>query len=264
MNKKLPLSGKTVVLTRAQAQQSDSRNLFEKYGARVLDLPALLIGPPDNWGPFDQALNDLENFDWIIFSSSNGVEAFERRMKSNKLSIAKVSKSLKFAVVGRKTANTLKKLGIQPDFVPPDFVADSLIENFPVSGSGLRILLPRVQSGGRAILAESFVSKGSHVVEVSAYESLCPEQIPEKTLNSFKTCQVDAITFTSSKTVFHTFKLLTQYFGDDVNKISERVKLISIGPETSKSCKKYFKRLDKEANPHDINGLIDACIDGVN
>ena len=263
MNKKLPLSGKTVVLTRAQAQQSDSRNLFEKYGARVLDLPALVIGPPDNWNPFDEALDGLENFDWIIFSSSNGVEAFEKRLQKKELSIANVPKSLKFAVIGRKTANRLKQLGIQPDFVPPDFVADSLIENFPASRSGLRILLPRVQSGGRTILGESFVSAGSNVVEVSAYESSCPQKIPELTLNSFNSFQVNAITFTSSKTVFHTFKLSKQYFGNDWNRIYERVKLISIGPETSKSCIKYFKRVDKEANPHDMSGLVDACISAI-
>mgnify|MGYP003955582025 CR=1 FL=1 len=75
------LEGKTVVITRAQEQQSEAHNLFQSSGARILDLPALVIGPPDQWGPLDDALKELDNFHWIVFSSSNGVKAVEGRLK---------------------------------------------------------------------------------------------------------------------------------------------------------------------------------------
>ena len=83
-------------------------------------------------------------------------------------------------------------------------MADSLIDHFPVSGWGLRILLPRVQSGGRTLLAEAFGEAGSRVVEVAAYESRCPETIPHDTLQALEASEVDAISFSSGKTVSHT------------------------------------------------------------
>ena len=264
MTNSFSLEGKTVVITRAEGQSGEFRQLFEKLGAKVLDLPALVIGPPDDWGPLDDALNELENFHWLIFSSANGVRAVEERLKKKNLSLSKHPKSLKFAVVGRKTSQCLKEYGVVADFIPPAYVADSLIHNFPVSGAGLKILLPRVQTGGRTILAESFTASGAQVIEVSAYESCCPKSIPEETINALQNLEVDAITFTSGKTALHTAKLLTDYFGNQLQKKLNKVKLISIGPQTSLSCRKYFQRVDKEAKPHDINGLIDACVKEIN
>ena len=256
----LPLRDKTIILTRAPSQQVEARRLFESYGARILDLPSLVIGPPKEWGPLDDALEELEDFHWIIFSSCNGIEYVENRLRLKNSSLADSPKNLKFAVVGRKTADHLKRFGVQADFVPPNFVADSLINNFPVSGSGLKMLIPRVESGGRTVLAESFGKSGAHVVEVPAYESSCPKSIPDLTVKALDDFEVDAITFTSGKTVSHTFKLINDYFGDKLQEKINSVKLISIGPQTSISCKKYFHRIDKEAEVHDMNGLAHACI----
>ena len=154
------LSHCTVVVTRAAEQQGDAKRLLEQQGAQVLDLPALEIGPPDQWGPLDDALSDLDNFHWLVFSSANGVQAVEQRLQRLGRCLARRPKSLKIAAVGRKTARVLKELGSGADFVPPEFVADSLIEHFPVSGWGLRMLLPRVQSGGRTVLADAFGEAG--------------------------------------------------------------------------------------------------------
>ncbi len=257
----LPLYGRTVVLTRSQEQQSEAQNLFKEKGARVLDLPALVIGPPDQWGPLDDALTDLDSFDWIVFSSANGVRAVEERLLNIGKTLSRRSNSLKIAVVGRKTGLTLEQLGIDPDYVPPKFIADSLIEHFPVFVPGLKILIPRVQSGGRTLLADVFAKKGVKVVEVAAYESFCPKEIPEITAKAFLNKAVDAITFTSGKTALHSAQLMMKRFGPSWEKILVGVKLISIGPQTSISCKKYFDRVDQEADPHDLDGLIKACVD---
>ena len=176
-----PLQGCTVVVTRAAEQQGEARTLLEAAGAQVLDLPALVIGPPDDWAPLDDALADLESFHWIVFSSANGVQAVDQRLQRRGRCLSRRPAGLRLAAVGRKTARVLEELGATADFVPPQFVADSLIEHFPVSGYGLRILLPRVQSGGRTVLAEAFGEAGVRVVEVAAYESLCPETMPEIT-----------------------------------------------------------------------------------
>ena len=121
--------------------------------------------------------------------------------------------SLKIAAVGRKTAQVLDDLGAAADFVPPSFVADSLIDHFPVSGWGLKMLLPRVQSGGRTLLADAFGEAGVRVVEVAAYESGCPATMPEPTATALEGGDVDAIAFSSGKTAEHTAQLLEQRFG---------------------------------------------------
>ena len=138
------LQNRTVVVTRAAEQQGEARRLLESEGARVLDLPALVIGPPDDWGPLDDALEELEDFHWLVVSSANGVQAVEQRLQRRGSGLARRPETLKLAAVGRKTAALLEDLGAPADFVPPRFVADSLIEHFPVSGFGLRMLLPRV------------------------------------------------------------------------------------------------------------------------
>ena len=256
----LPLANRTVLVTRAQEQQGEGRRKLEQLGARVIDLPALVIGPPDEWGPLDDALQEWEDFHWLVFSSANGVQAVEARLKRQGRGLVTRPGSLKIAAVGRKTAAALEELGAVADFVPPDFVADSLIEYFPVSGWGLRLLIPRVQSGGRTLLAEAFGEAGARVVEVAAYESRCPQTIPEEAARALEAGLVDAISFSSGKTVSHTAQLLEARFGPNWERVLAETKVVSIGPQTSQRCRDQLGRVDREANPHDIDGLVEACV----
>jgi uroporphyrinogen-III synthase len=258
-----PLQGHTIAVTRAEQQLGEARRLFERAGAAVLDLPALVIGPPDAWGPLDDALAELEEFHWLVFSSTNGVEAVEQRLRRQGSSLAGRPATLKIAAVGRKTAALLEDLGAPADFVPPAFVADSLIEHFPVSGWGLRLLLPRVQSGGRTLLAEAFGEAGARVVEVAAYESRCPNALPEATAAALAAGRVNAITFSSGKTVRHTAQLLERQFGADWRQRLEHVALVSIGPQTSRACRELLGRVDAEASPYDLEGLVQACTEAL-
>jgi uroporphyrinogen-III synthase len=254
-----PLQGRLIAVTRAEQQLGEARRLFEQAGATVLDLPALVIGPPDTWGPLDDALAELEDFHWLVVSSANGVDAVEQRLRRLGSGLAHRPRGLKIAAVGRKTAARLEALGAPADFVPPQFVADSLIDHFPVSGWGLRLLLPRVQSGGRTLLAEAFGEAGARVVEVAAYESRCPEALPTATADALAAGQVDAITFSSGKTVQHTALLLERQFGEGWEQRLEGVALVSIGPQTSQTCLAQLGRVDAEADPHDLDGLVAAC-----
>ncbi|MFM7547656.1 MAG: uroporphyrinogen-III synthase [Cyanobacteriota bacterium] len=254
-----PLGGRCIAVTRAETQLGEARRLFEQAGASVVDLPALVVTAPDAWGPLDDALEDLEHFHWIVFSSGNGVESVEQRLRRRGSRLANRPAGVKIAAVGRKTAAQLEALGAAANFVPPAFVADSLIEHFPVSGWGLRLLLPRVQSGGRTLLGEAFAAAGARVVEVAAYETRCPDGLPSAAQLALEQGRLDAITFSSAKTVSHTAALLRQAYGDGWPERLLGVAIVSIGPQTSERCLQLLGRVDAEASPHDLEGLVEAC-----
>ena len=257
----MALIDKRIIITRAQEQSSEAREIFKKNGAQVFDLPSLVIGPPDDWGPLDEALKKISTFDWIVFSSANGVKNVEDRMREIDLSLSKISKTTQIAAVGRKTAALLSDINAKINFVPPNFVADSLVEYFPQNPKGLKLFIPRVQTGGRSILADSFRLKGAQVTEVAAYESSCPKSIPQKTIDGLNNREIDIITFTSGKTVINTVRLFEKYFGSNWLKLFEKIKIVSIGPQTSITCENLIRKPDKEANPHDLDGLLKSCLE---
>ena len=215
---------------------------------------------PDDLDPLDEALEEIDDFHWVIFSSSNGIKFVDQRLRYLKSSLKECSKKIKIAVVGEKTARTLTELGIQADFMPPEFVAESLIENFPISGYGLRVFLPRVQTGGRNLIAEQFRNAGSRVVEAAAYETRCPDSIPKETIAAIFDRKIDAMIFSSGKTVSNSAFLLEKEFGSDWLTFLDQIKLLTIGPETSKICKKIFGRVDRQAQKYTFDGLMEVAI----
>ena len=257
---KLPLINKNIVITRSKDQISEVKTIFQTKGAKVFDLPALTIEYPDNLGPLDDALREINEFHWIIFSSSNGIKFVESRLRDKGSCLKDCSNFLKIAVVGEKTAKTLSDLNIKADFIPPDFIAESLISNFPISGYGLKVLIPRVQSGGRNFIAAEFRNSGARVFEVAAYESKCPETIPLETADAFRKNVIDAIIFSSGKTVINTAHLLEKEFGEGWLTIMKNIKLFSIGPQTSIACKNIFGKVDHEAVKYSFEGLLDIAI----
>ena len=257
----MTLIDKKIIITRAQDQTSEAREIFRENGAEVFDLPALVIGPPDDWRPLDDALNKIYSFDWIIFSSANGVRNVEDRLNQLGLSLSKISNSIQIAAVGRKTASLLSEMDAKISFVPPAFVADSLVEHFPQNEKGLKLFIPRVQTGGRPILSEAFKLKGAEVTEVAAYESSCPQYIPQMTIDALNSGEIDIIAFTSGKTVRNTVSLLKKYFGVNWLNLIEKIKIVSIGPQTSNTCEELIRKPDKEANPHDLDGLLKSCLE---
>lgn len=252
-----PLAGRQVVVTRATTAAAQAVKLFNAAGAAVIELPALSIGPPDDWGPLDGALAALADFDWLIFSSVNGVTAVEQRLERLRQQPPAGAKP-RIAAVGRATALALQQRGWRIDYVPPHYVADSLLLHFPQPVEHLRLLLPRVQTGGRDLLARQFRARGATVVEVPAYESRCPRGLPRAAAEALDQGRVAAVTFSSSKTVRHTAALLSQRFGDGWLQRLQPVKVVSIGPQTSAACRKKLGRVDAEANPHDLEGLVAA------
>ncbi|NJP09505.1 MAG: uroporphyrinogen-III synthase [Leptolyngbyaceae cyanobacterium RU_5_1] len=254
----LPLSNKTILVTRAASQSSQFTKLLQEQGAMVIEMPTLEIGPPSNWRDLDRAIAHLDDFDWLILTSTNGVDYFFDRLNAQTGDPIPAT-NIKIAVVGEKTAQRLARLGLQPDFIPPDFVADSLVTNFPEPLSGLRMLFPRVESGGREVLVKEFVNQGAKVREVAAYESRCPDAIAPNALSALRNHTVDVITFASSKTVQHFCQLLQQA-DESWQAWIDGVCIASIGPQTSQSCQDLLGRVDLEAQEYTLDGLTGAIV----
>jgi uroporphyrinogen III methyltransferase / synthase len=255
----LPLMGKTILVTRAAEQASNFTNLLEGQGAKVIEMPALEIVPPSSWFLLDEAIKNLSEFNWLILTSANAVTYFfDRLFFSGKDSRALAH--LKIAVVGKKTAAVLQTYHIKPDFIPPNFVADSLVMNFPETLTEQKILFPRVETGGREVLVKELSEGGAIVVEVPAYQSTCPAKMDDRAWLVLQQKQIDIITFASSKTVKNFVILLTDTIEKNESDLSKeeilnKLKIASIGPETSKSCRELFDRVDLEAQEYTLEGL---------
>lgn len=259
----LPLAGKTILITRAAEQASHFADLLNEQGANVLEMPALVIQPPSNWQELDNAIANLSSFQWLILTSANGVEYFFQRLQN----LGKDSRALaglKIAVVGKKTEIVLQKYGLKADFIPPNFIADSLIETFPENLLNQTILFPRVETGGRDILVKQLSEKGAKVTEVPAYQSGCPDSIHPDIWQALVNNKIDIITFASSKTVHNFYTLVQQQLDlnsrQDLSKLLDSICLASIGPQTSQACQKIFGRVTLEAQEYTLEGLTKALI----
>ncbi len=253
-----PLAGKTVLVTRAEGQSPALRELLQAQGARVLEMPALVIQPPSSWDPLDAALADLEKFDWLLLTSANGVQAFFERLQQQGRD-SRALHSLQVAVVGSKTAAVLAQYGIRPDLMPSEFVAEALLPIWPGPVQGQRILFPRVESGGREELVQGLRQRGAEVVEVAAYQSACPAAADPQVLEALKERQVDILTFASSKTVQHFAHLLRQA-GLGPEAWDPPVQIAAIGPKTAETCRQVLGRVDVEAQEYTLEGLVGSLV----
>jgi uroporphyrinogen III methyltransferase / synthase len=278
----LPLQGRRILITRSVSQATDFRLGLEAQGATVLEMAALEIVPPSTWEPLDQAIAQLATFDWLILTSANGVQFFMERLQAQGKD-ARALAGVKIAVVGRKTAASLQQWGLSPDFIPPNYIADALVETFPRTESsspesshpespgldrldGLRCLFPRVESGGREVLVQALTEKGAGIVEVPAYQSRCPQVAEAEVLTAIAQRAIDVITFASSKTVDHFWEILGRSplppcsFRDWPSALRD-VKIASIGPQTSQTCQRRFGRVDLEAHEYTLEGLTQSIVE---
>ncbi|MCC5650598.1 uroporphyrinogen-III C-methyltransferase [Nostoc sp. XA013] len=257
----IPLSGKTILVTRSVGQSSQFSDRLIALGATVIEMPTLEIGPPSSWEGLDDAIAHLSDFDWLIFTSTNGIDYFFERLIAQEKDTRALA-GVKIAVVGEKTAHCLKQRSLQPDFIPPNFIADSLVENFPEDLHGKKVLFPRVESGGREVLVKELTLKGAKVIEVAAYQSCCPSGIPAEAKLALQNRKIDVITFASSKTVQFFSQLTDKIFSKnpDTSQFLEGVCIASIGPQTSKTCHFLFRRVDVEAQEYTLDGLTQALI----
>jgi uroporphyrinogen III methyltransferase/synthase len=230
-----PLWGKTVVVTRSREQASRLTEALSAAGARCLEVPTIEIAPPVDFAPLDAALMNLDRFDWIIFTSANGVRAFMDRLLEQGRD-ARALGGVRLAVIGPATAQALQAYGLAADVVPDTFQAEGLLEVLtPFITPGIRILLARAEQA-RDVLPEGLMRLGAEMAVVPVYRAVPPAAVPPEAAPILDAGRVAVLTFTSSATV-HNFAGLvgTARFQE----LAARAAVASIGPITTATLKEY-------------------------
>lgn len=244
-----PLFGRAVVVTRAREQASELRHRLERLGAEVIELPAIAIERID----FD--IPPLDRYQWLVFTSANGVDAFFDHGFTAALLDARALAGLQIAAIGPGTAAALAARGLRADLLPERFVAESLLDAFPPpAAGGERVLLARAERA-RDILPTGLSERGYEVDLLAVYRTVAASPDPD-VIERVRRGEVDALTFTSSSTVTNLCDLLGEL--PDPQPL-----VVSIGPVTSKTAKERGLRVDVEATEHTIDGLVDALLDAL-
>lgn len=233
---KRPLFGKGVVVTRAREQASDSVALLRTMGAQVVQFPTIDITPLDNYAQADAALSRLADYNLIIFTSVNGVTHCWQRLKTLGLD-ARALAGLHVAAIGPATANALRKQGIEPDFIPEKYVAESvaqgLLKRFGKSLKGMRILLPRAKVA-RDVLPESLEKAGASVHVLPVYETRPSQSRKQEVLDKLESGTIHCVTFGSSSTVENFLSLVPV---EQLRRFAQ-LKFACIGPITAATLEK--------------------------
>lgn len=251
-----PLLGKRVLVTRARTQISEFVDKIEELGGEAVEFPVIQITRPKHQKLLDQAIQDLARFDWIIFTSVNGVKFFFDRLAELSVDIRTMSQA-RIAAVGPKTADKLKEKGLMVEVFPGEYHAEALVESLrPLVQPGQKILLPR-SNIARKILPEELKKMGCHVTDVDAYDTQMNTENAAGIVKQLSEGNIHVIAFTSSSTVRNFLKVLKTVHADAHSLIHD-VKVVVIGPITAQTAKELGVRVDAVAEEYTIEGLVEA------
>jgi uroporphyrinogen III methyltransferase/synthase len=244
-----PLFGKGIVITRPEKQADDLAKLLMKEGANPIYFPTIKIVPPPNWRELDAAIKKLEDYDWLIFTSANGVAYFFERLSAKGKDIRDL-KGIKICCIGPATAKQIEDKGIKVDLVPKEFISEGILKSFPRTNlKGKKILIARAAKA-RDVLPEGLKKLGAQVDVVTAYETVGSGK---KKNELFRENQVDVITFTSSSTVNNFVKIMGSGF-----KLPKGVKIACIGPVTAATAQKAGFAVYIHQEEYTMEGLVSA------
>jgi uroporphyrinogen III methyltransferase/synthase len=245
-----PLFSRTVLVTRPPHQADSLVERLSELGAAVLVQPAIEIGPPPDWAPVDAAISQLATFDWLVFSSANGVKYFFERLAHHNLDLRALG-AVRLAAIGPGTADALAEYHLRADLQPPEFRAEAFAEALAPQAAGKRLLLLRA-SRGREVLAETLAAAGAEVRQAIVYQSRDIAQADPDVLESLREGRIDWITVTSSAIA----RSLAGLFGDDLR----RAKLAAISPLTAGVLAELGYAAAAVASPYTTNGLVNAIL----
>ena len=245
-----PLFGKKVLVTRSRDQASELSELLRRYGAEPIEFPVIKISPPESFEELDAALERIEDYDWLLFTSANGVRAVMDRLRKLGRDVRWL-KGPKVGAIGPKTAEAIECLGIKVDFVPKEFVAEAVVREFPDDPAGKRILIPRAQEA-REVIPEKLQELGAQVDVVTCYQTQSGGSDGSDMSDRIQSGEIDIITFASSSTV--------KSFAERIPKVPEGVIIACIGPITAQTSESLGLKPDVVAEEYTIEGLVKGLI----
>lgn len=247
----LPLLGLRIVVTRDRSQALELTEPLEMLGAEALLLPVIEIREAADPAPLDRALARLDSYDWLIFTSVNGVRFFIEGLKRSPFDLR--SLKAKICCIGPATRAAVEALHLKVDRMPEEYVAESLVQAFAADHlEGSRILIPRA-AVARDLAPVDLARRGAIVDVVEAYRTVIPENAAERAGEIFAR-KPDWITFTSSSTIANFIAVA----GRDA---LAGVKIASIGPITSATIREHGLTVDAEAHPHTVPDLVRAIVE---
>lgn len=249
-----PLFGKNIVVTRSRAQNSSLVEKIIDLGGNPIEIPAIKIEEIPNNINFDDEIQKIEKFNYLIFTSRNAVKIFFKRLFELNFDSRKLGQ-IKIVAIGSGTAQELKQYGIIPDIVPEKFVAESVIESLKkLLKKEDKIFIPRSNEAREYLVSQ--LSKICHVTETKIYKTIKVGNNKDNIIELIKNKSIDYITFTSSSTV----KNFIEIIGYDNIKQLDGIRLVSIGPITSKTIEDFGLKVYNEAEEYTIDGVLKKII----
>jgi len=255
-NEKHPLAGTRILVGRARHQAGSLSASLRSLGATVIEIPFIEIRKPQSYRPLDDALKNIRNYDWLILTSANGVEAMWERV--GKLRIARQAlKHLQIAAIGPATKKAIVKHGLKVKMVPEEYVAESVVKGLRDKVNGKRVVLIRARVA-RDVIPEELRAAGAEVDVVEAYETVAPEKsrVRLRALMKRARRRPHIVTFTSSSTARNFAELLGNFKSASIS----HVQFASIGPVTSATLRELQMPVAIEAREFTMGGLIRAIV----
>jgi uroporphyrinogen III methyltransferase / synthase len=249
-----PLFGKGVVITRPERQADDLVRLLAAQGANPIAFPTISIVPPSDWSELDKALDGLESYNWLIFTSANGVHFFFQRLREKGRDVRDL-KGIKICCIGSATAGQIESRGINVDLVPDEFIAEGILKSFATMDlQGQKMLIPRAAKA-RDILPEGLKKQGAVVDVAVTYQTVNSGRKRKDLLAAIEAGDLDVITFTSSSTVTNYIEIMG---ADSI--LPPHIKIACIGPITAATAKKAGFAIDITQDEYTMDGLVQSLI----
>ncbi|MGZ8422443.1 MAG: uroporphyrinogen-III C-methyltransferase [Nitrospira sp.] len=255
-----PLFGKRILVTRPKLQAPAFSDLITAAGGEAVECPTIEIVPPEDWGPLNRALERLSTYNWLIFTSVNGIAPFMTRLMESQRDVRALA-GLTMCCIGPRTAEALSAYGLRADVIPEQFQAEGILEALdgrPVRG--MNVLIPRALVA-REILPEQLRTRGATVDVVPVYRTIRPAVATDRLREQLRTRAIDIISFTSSSTVRNFVELFASR--EEMLQLVGESTVACIGPITAATAREVGLTVHVMASQNTIPALADAIVESV-
>ena len=252
-----PLFGKRIIITRPQEQVEDFKTQLAQLGAEVIAFPTIEISEPSSWGSLDEAIRQIDQYQWLIFTSVNGVKNFFGRYRLAQKDIRDL-KGVKISTIGRATEKAVCSMNLNVEVVPNEFKAEGLVESLKGKVmKGTRVLIARAKVA-RDVLPEELRKQGARVHVVEAYQTTIPKASRSQLQQILDERSVDMVVFTSSSTVSNLVEIVRP---SPLKELLDGIAVATIGPITAQTAERYGLKVSVQPSQYSIPALVKAIVE---